>query len=213
MPEYTLTPDDFNLYYDSCYAVRKDGTPVRIKNTDGSRINFVKFPSEEDPGNGYVQWDNWDTKLDVSPLITGAINLRLSVIVINSVSKLGSPWKYRRGTNSRNTNFYDPFSTERAMLRSPQVQTLDDWNILEYWTKPVYPKALDALEQVTSHEYLARAFTERMYFGTKWTSDSIALFKDNRIVGEVEDDTILLRPGAHPLYEQLSEYGLKVRKV
>lgn len=153
--------------------------------------------------------------IDLTPLPFGMVNLKMSCVNITSerIPPDGMA-KYRALPFVETTRVEDPFYAEREIIGAKKIDTLSNPYVLDEWGKVSYPSALDALNGVISFENLSIAFSPEYSFGLSAIGDAVFLYRYSlRIARVLEDGEILLKPPVHRLFEQLSEYGLTVRKV
>ncbi len=215
MPEYVETVEDYNLKYTGC-IVSYNGIPFNVNefnNSDkGLKIRgcLLKKNKWGDRGTYSIN----DPELDLSCFSRSVINLGSSVIVFNLKRSINGIEKYKRAIHPGNTEVYDPFKKERKYLHSQPVK-FNDPLIFKSWIKNSYYSAEKALETVSSYERIASAFSKEYYFGIKFCTNSIMLFRRNYMIGRVDpaNNVVLLKPVAHPYSEELEEMGLTIKKV
>ena len=211
MTEYVETLEDIRLKYDKGYIRYGDGVAhiCKINNGETGMIAFLQVPKKSGWEDiGHIPFN----QLDVSCIERGAINLGSSVVVATLKSPINGTDKYKRCIHGGNTHIHDPFKYERKLLYSQPVK-FNDPVVLDYLAKEMYFSAEEALATVTSFKRIASAFTKEYYFGIKYSTNSVMLFKNTYIIGRVADGVVLLKPAAHPYAEELEELGVIVKKV
>lgn len=214
MPIYKETTDDLRLKYVGC-IVSYDKSPLMIDDISKGDSKFHII------GRVYKEGD-WESKtvtmtsqrLNIACLPRTAINLGSSVVVLNLRKAIQGTEKYKRAISAGNTELFDPFKKERELLRS-QPAKLGDPLIYEAWINNEFYSAEEALRSVSSYERIAAAFHPEYYFGIKYCTNAIMLFRRNNMIGRVNPvlKEVILKPPAHPYAEELSELGLNVKKV
>lgn len=210
MKEYIETKDDLRLKY-SGGIVQYKGNPFYIRDFTGPTDDMVIVGSAKNNGT-FTEVHMNDPDLDLSPKKRGCINLGSTVVVFNTRKTINGTDKFKRVLHQGNTEIFDPFKEERKLIRSHPVK-FNDHGLITAFFKNSYLEAKDALESVEAYKKLGAAFSSEYYFGIKYRPDSIMLFKRNFMIGRVNKGLILLKQPAHHYYEELSEFGLSVKKV
>lgn len=225
MPNYQETPDDYRIKYSGCFAFvngleEKYAPVVRINDTfktdDNGRVyqayvtTFAKTPKNQTIlDEKFVPIQD----IELRSLRLGAINLKGSVVFLQSVKPDGA-MKYRRLPNDGNFKLLDPFKKEREYLSLRHPKGIMDYFILNAWGNREFFSATDALDDVMNHRRLASAFTNEYFFGISYAGDGIFLYKNGKRIARVNTNgEVLLKPAIYCLTEQLSEFGLNVKKV
>lgn len=225
MPLYHETVDDYRIKYSGCYAkascAEKGVASVAMLTEDWktnaqSKVTagVVRFylKTEKNKTMGKDMWVELKS-IDFHPLKMGAVNLAKSVVCILS-TKPHSSAKYRKLPCDGNLRVIDPFEEEREFLKLRPVGTIKDYFLLDAWGNNEYLPAVDALKLVSEHKRLGAAFSPNYFFGISMAGDGIFLYSGYRRVARVNSQgEILLKPPVHWLVEQLSEYGLTVRRI
>lgn len=151
--------------------------------------------------------------INLNPLQLGAINLSKSVVCINSVKPQGLS-KYRRLPHDGNIRVVDPFTKERQYLGIKPAKGIKDYFLLNAWGNSSYLPAVDALGLVTAYERLGAAFSPEYFFGLSKAGGGVFLFKSGLRIARVNNEgETLLKPPVHWLMEELSEFGLSIRRI
>ncbi|MCB9020166.1 MAG: hypothetical protein H6546_07540 [Chitinophagales bacterium] len=225
MPEYYETTDDYRIKYGHCFALATD--------LDEKYASVVQFQDHFNKGSGnkiieahvsmfYRTLKNQTRReesmlsmnsISLKPLMMGAVNLNKSVVFMTSKKPDGNT-KYRKLPCEGNFRMIDPFVKEREYLDLRPVGVVADYFILNAWGNRVFYSATDALNSVMEHRRLGAAFTPGYFFGISLAGDGIFLYKNGKRVARVNTNgEIVLKPVVHWLSEQLSEFGLNVKKV
>lgn len=224
MPEYHESADDYRIKYSNCFALasnldEKYASVIRFNDTFKSSNNKVVEAHAglfyRTPKNQTRKEDTMISLANVSlkPLLLGAVNLGKSVVVLKSTKPSGN-YKYRKLPCEGNFKLIDPFVHEREYLDLRPVGSVVDYFILRAWGDRSFFQANDALNEVMGHRRLGAAFTPEYFFGISRAGDGIFLFKNDKRIARVNTTGgIVLKPPVHQLFEQLSEFGLNVKKV
>lgn len=220
MAEYRLTAQDYQIRHSGCF--------VRLLSpAEGeAAIGYIKDGPYEDedgrPAGFFVRaykldGDNQTTikdrrvllkDLDLDILPTGIINTERSVLNIQKFKPTGNA-KYRKSLPKNTLELVDPLEHLRQKLDIRQAQGIEDYYGLQSWANNVYDTPQDALAKVKSHEYMARAFSNRFYFSISDKTDSIVLMYVDSAAGKEVEGLIVLRPWAARFKELLEGYGLR----
>lgn len=224
MPEYHETADDYRIKYGHCFALATDldekyASVVKIQDhfkASGSKIleahvsMFYRTPKNQ---TRHEESMLDMKKLSLKPLTMGAVNLNKSVVFMTSVKPDGNT-KYRKLPCEGNFRMIDPFVKEREYLDLRPVGGVADYFILNAWGNRVFYSATEALNDVMEHRRLGAAFTPGYFFGISLAGDGVFLYKNGKRIARVNTNgEIVLKPVVHWLSEQLSEFGLNVKKV
>lgn len=225
MPKYIETSDDYRLKYEGCYTKLSDD--YKLPPDTASVIKFSgNFTNGKDGIASAYLYSKTKSNLtsakegslsfksiNLEKLKLGALNLDKSVIVLKSKVPHDSG-KYKQLPHSTNLKLVDPFEVERDILELRHPSTIDDYFILKAWGDQKFFPAVDALDFVVNHDRLGCAFSNQYFFGISYAGDCIFLFKDGFKIARVNSrKEILLKPQIHCLEEQLSEFGLKVKRI
>lgn len=225
---YIETPGDFAIKFEGCYALAKlDDDPDKyapiVKISDSFKTNANGIVIAANVTKFYRNTSNQTrvssshslklSELDLNPLRLGAINLKKSVVVLKSIVPKGNT-KYRKLPCDGNIVMHDPFVKEREYLELIQPKTYRDYFILKAWGNREFLPATEALKEVVEHNRLGAAFNPMYFFGISYAGDGVFLYKNGYRIARVNSvGEIVLKPVIHSLAEQLSEFGLKVKKV
>lgn len=224
MPEYHESTDDYRIKYSHCFALasglEEKYTPI-IKFNDSFR--FLDGKISEANVNLFYRTPKNQTRstesflamksISLKPLQMGAVNLNMSCIYLQSQKPEGST-KYRKLPCEGNFIMVDPFKKEREHLDFRPPTKVEDYFILSAWGTRIFYSATQALADVMEYRRLGAAFSPVYFFGLSYAGDGVFLFKDGKRIARVNTNgEIVLKPVVHALSEQLSEYGLNVKKV
>ena len=155
--------------------------------------------------------------INVNPLPYGLVNLNRSFIhIFPRRVPAGGVAKYRVLPHSEIVRAMDPFQLEREYINAAPINDWKSFHVMRAWAEAEenYPSAVEALERLTSLKSLGVAFSPEYGFGISYTGNSIFLYRYTHRIARVSSaGEVLLKPPAHRLYEELSEYGLTVRKI
>ncbi len=217
MAEYKETYEDYRIKYNGC-IVSYDGFVARIENippTESGKVRFEISLHNKEDGTKRVSKtvDLDDEKLNLRPLARGCVNLGKTVIVYNVAPNLSGGGKYKEGFSSENTIVIDPFVQERKLLRSSPVAFADPL-LYKAWLNNAYEAPTDALNAVLNKEKIGSAFSPDYFFGIKYCTNAVMLFRREFMIGRVtKEGTVVLKPLAHCYAEELEEFGLKVKRA
>ena len=220
MPEYKMTPADYNIKYEGCYVrllepeegmagiglIEEGAYTDRDEEVAGFHVKtFTKDDEHLTVSNlKKVPLD----KVELGILPTGVINTAKSIVIIHSYKPQGNA-KYRALLHNSVTEVVDPLEHLRRKLDIRSVEGVRDYYILDAWAKANYPAPQEALEAVKSGNYLAQAFSNRFYFSISDRTDSVVLMYMNSVAGKVAEDKIELRGWATRFKDLLEGFGLE----
>lgn len=224
---YEETASDYNIRYKDTFLIYKEGVnrfPCKVvdfynhhdDNGDEDSEIFARIkiyhPDEDTYKNKTVSIDSLVLKM----WKRGCVNLSSSVIVLNECSPSNSAVevKYKAGLSQSNTQVIDPFHVERSLVHSVPF-SFENNVVLNATINNKYGSPEECLENTLSYKRLGQAFSPDYFFGLRSQVNAIMLHKREYIIGMVDPSNkqILLKQEAHPLYEEISEYGLTVKKV
>jgi len=216
---YKLDAHDYNIYYKNTFV--KGTLPDEEEIIPIYVSDFYMGERKDIIANAIAYVDN-DTRtriklpvknIDFSLFDRGCINLSSSVFVLNEKSPSTGEFRHRKTLSTGNVDIIDPFKNERLLLHSIPLQ-LDTKVVLEAIINNTFSSAQEALENVLTFKRLGQAFHPDYFFGLKYKPNSIMIFRRDRMIGRVtEAGSVILKPKVHVLYEELSEFGLDVKKV
>lgn len=210
---------DFSLYFCDCITsakIKDEKRPVYLNGCSSTgEITAKVFLDEDEVTDLVCSWEDKEEVFNFIPLSKGAINMPQSVVYLRNGGNLSSPWRYKKLPNTRDTRLLDPFYQERILLNSPPAKKLLSGYILNAWVKNTFVPAHEAFENVLTFKRMAQAWSPEWFIGLHYKTNSPVVFRRNYIIGRVNQETgeIRLKPAAHSLSDELSEYGLTVRKI
>lgn len=224
MPDYRETAHDFRIKYSGCVmkctGLSKDLASLVVIGEDISTDNegnletvrVTTFKKDKDnqttTNNKTVNIKNLQRKR----LKLGAVNLARSVVLINQNTADGSA-RYRALHHRNTLRLVDPLMDIRRILELRSPTEVLDWFVLSAWGEEQFSTPTEALEQVVSGQYLARAFTNKFYFATSTKSKYPVLMYLNHPIGEAINGRVVLLKSAIRFKEELEGFGLQCEEA